>query len=178
MREVVSGLNSGPGLPGRSEVSHRQMPRARGPGHHQTSPPGAPIWCYPPPTPKLKHLLAGNQAYWPGGGAGVSHTPLSCPRGKWHQGPMWACHHARGQALAGVHRLEAAVLSGSRLACPLGSQCAVQRERARGEGKRSRPAGVERRSPSVLVVGQGLTPSSPPSLRKKNLLLVCPCGAG
>lgn len=65
---------------------------------------------------------------------------------------MWACHHTRGQALAGVHRLEAAMLSGSRLACPLGGQCAVPRERARGEGKRSRPAGVERRSPVFLLL--------------------------
>lgn len=38
----------------------------------------------------------------------------------------------------------------------------------RGHGKEAR---VSRRSPSVLV-GQGLTPSSPPSPRKKNLFLV------
>lgn len=38
----------------------------------------------------------------------------------------------------------------------------------RGHGKEAQ---VSRRSPSVLV-GQGLTPSSPPSPRKKNLFLV------
>ena len=48
-------------------------------------------------------------------------------------------------------------------ACPQPGQCVGQRTWKRGP--------VSRRSPSVLV-GQGLTPSSPPSPRKKNLFLV------
>lgn len=39
-----------------------------------------------------------------------------------HQGPTWARHHTCHQAVSCVLCLEAAVLSGSRLACPLGSQ--------------------------------------------------------
>lgn len=56
LHEVVSGLNSGPGLPGRPEVSHRQTPRTWGPGHHQTPPSWRSHLALPTPPPQPKTL--------------------------------------------------------------------------------------------------------------------------